>query len=174
VGNSGDSTSVGTVTVIDTLPAGLTATALSGAGWICTLATLTCTRSDGLAPLGNYPAITLTVNVSASATTPLVNNATVSGGGDVNPANNTSNDSVTVNPGPDLTIAKSHVGNFFQGQVGATFSIAVGNSGGSASVGTVTVIDTLPAGLTATALSGAGWICTPATLTCTRSDGLAP
>src|SRR2546423_1317765 len=36
----------GTVTVTDTLPSGLTATGLAGTGWTCTLATLTCTRSD--------------------------------------------------------------------------------------------------------------------------------
>jgi hypothetical protein len=82
--------------MIDTLPAGLTATALSGTGWSCTLATLTCTRSDALAPLGNYPSITLTVDVGSAAGSPLINTATVSGGGDANPANNTVDDTVVV------------------------------------------------------------------------------
>src|SRR6266404_245664 len=80
--------------------------------------------------------------------------------------------SVTVPP-PDLTITKSHSGNFTQGQVGATYSITATNSGFAATSGTVTVTDTLPAGLTATAISGTGWTCVLGTLTCTRSDALA-
>jgi len=50
-----------------------------GTGWSCMLATLTCTRSDGLSANTSYPVINLTVNVSPTATTPLVNSATVSG-----------------------------------------------------------------------------------------------
>ena len=65
----------GTVTVVDTLPAGLTATALAGTGWTCTLATLTCTRSDVLAATGVYPAITLTVTVASNAPASLTNTA---------------------------------------------------------------------------------------------------
>ena len=79
----------------------------------------------------------------------------------------------TVNQLSDLTIAKSHTGNFTQGQVGATYSITATNSGSAATSGTVTVTDTLPAGLTATAISGTGWTCVLGTLTCTRSDALA-
>jgi hypothetical protein len=70
------------VQVVDTLPAGLTATALSGAGWSCTLGTLTCTRGDPLAASGSYPDITLTVTVSDNAPASLTNSASVSGGGD--------------------------------------------------------------------------------------------
>ncbi len=83
--------------------------------------------------------------------------------------------------GPDMTIAESHVGNFVQGQVGATYTITVTNSGNgptSAFIGNgvpslVTVVDTLPTGLTATAMAGTGWACTFGTGTCTRSDVLA-
>ena len=84
----------------DTLPASLTATALSGTGWTCTLATLTCTRSNALAAGASYPAITLTVNVASNAPGSVTNTATVSGGGDNTPANNTAND-VTVVMSPD-------------------------------------------------------------------------
>src|SRR5207237_1343796 len=91
-----------------------------------------------------------------------------------NAANNTASDPTTINAlPPDLTIGKTHVGNFSQGQVGATYTITVTNSGTGPSSGTVTVVDALPAGLTATAISGGGWSCTLATLTCTRSDVLA-
>src|SRR5436190_8085719 len=84
----GGSTS-GTVTVVDTLPSGLTASALSGTGWSCTLGTLTCTRSDVLAAGSSYPAIALTVNVSATAPASVTNSATLSGGGDTSSGNNT-------------------------------------------------------------------------------------
>ena len=98
----------------------------------------------------------------------------MSGGGDTNTGNNTANDPTTIGAGPDLTITKTHVGNFSQGQTGAQYTITVTNSGGTATSGTVTVTDTVPSGLTATAISGTGWSCTLGTLTCTRSDALNP
>jgi uncharacterized repeat protein (TIGR01451 family) len=171
--NSGTLATSGTVSVVDTLPTGLTATAISGTGWTCTLATLTCTRSDALAAGSSYPAITLTVNVAANAASSITNSATVSGGGETNTANDTVTDLTTVNGVSDLTITKSHTGSFTQGQIGATYTLTAKNSGTAATSGTVNVVDTLPTGLTATAISGTGWTCTLATLTCTRSDVLA-
>jgi hypothetical protein len=76
----------------------LTATAISGTGWTCTLATLTCTRSDALAGASSYPAITLTVTVSSTAGSSVTNSAAVSGGGDTNPANNTATDISLIAP----------------------------------------------------------------------------
>jgi uncharacterized repeat protein (TIGR01451 family) len=64
----------GTVTVTDTLPAGLTAASISGTGWTCTLIPLSCARSDGLAAGTNFPAITLSVNVGASLPPSVLNN----------------------------------------------------------------------------------------------------
>jgi len=160
----------GTVTVIDILPTSLTATAMAGAGWTCTLANLTCTRSDALARLASYPPITLTVDVAANAPVSVTNTATVSGGGDVNAANNTASDPAVV-VGPDLRIAKSHIGSFNVSQTGA-YTITVTNVAPGPTVGLVTVVDTLPTALTATAIAGTGWTCTLANLTCTRSDVL--
>ena len=174
VGNAGPGPTSGTVTVVDTLPAGLTATALTGTGWTCTLGTLTCTRADVLAAAGNYPVITLTVTVANGAAASVTNTATVSGGGEINAANDVSNDVTTITQAPDLTIVKSHVGNFTQGQSGATYTITVTNSGPGPTTGTVTVVDTLPAGLTATGMLGTNWICTLGTLTCTNANPLAP
>ena len=59
----------------------------------------------------------------------MTNAVTVSGGGDVNPANNSNTDLTTIVPGADLTITKSHTGNFTQGQTGATYTVTVTNSG---------------------------------------------
>ena len=65
---------------------------------------------------------------------------------------------------PDLTIGKSHSGNFTRGAI-ATYAITVSNiSLDAASSGVVTVSDTLPAGLTPTAASGTGWSCSIAAL----------
>src|SRR4029078_638732 len=100
------------------------------------------------------------------------NTATVVVSGDLVPGNDTANDQTTILP--DLTITKSHAGNVTQGQGGATYTITVTNNGSTATTGTVTVTDALPGGLTATAISGTGWACVLATLTCTRNDVLLP
>jgi uncharacterized protein (TIGR03437 family) len=71
----------GTVTVTEAPPAGLTLVSMTGAGWTCPAGGATCTRSDALAAGSSYPAITVTVNVSASATSPQVNTIALSGGG---------------------------------------------------------------------------------------------
>lgn len=175
VTNVGTAASSGTVTVTDALPAGLTATAISGTGWTTNLGTLTATRSDALAVGSAYPPITVTVNVAANAPASVTNTATVSGGGDTNSANNTANDPTTINAVgvPDLAVIASHSGNFTQGDVGDIYTIIVTNVGGGISSGSVTVTDALPAGLTATAISGSGWTTNLGTLTATRSDALA-
>jgi hypothetical protein len=106
VSNVGLAATSGTVTFTDTLPAGLTATAISGTGWVCTLATLTCLRTDALAASASYPAITLTVSVASNAAVSVANTATVSGGGESNTANDTASDPTTINvlnPVPALT-----------------------------------------------------------------------
>ena len=173
VRNVGGAPSAGTVTMTDTLPAGLTATAIAGTGWACVLGTLTCTRSDALAAGASYPPVTLTVDVALTAPASVTNVANVGGGGDTNPANNQSSVTTPLAPIPDLTVVKTANGAFFAGQRGASYTLVVSNVGTVPSSGTVAVTDTLPPSLTATALSGTGWACVLATLTCTRSDALA-
>src|SRR5205085_511104 len=114
------------------------------------------------------PAITLTVTVANNAASSLTNSVTVSGGGELNTANNSASDATAITQVADLTVAKTHTGNFTQGQTGATYTITVSNAGPGPTSSTVTVVDTLPTGLTATAISGTGWTCTLATLICTR------
>jgi uncharacterized repeat protein (TIGR01451 family) len=174
VNNSGAAPTAGTVTVSDALPAGLTATGMNGAGWTCTLATLTCLRGDALGPGLGYPTITLTVDVASNVASAVVNTATVAGGGEVNLANDAASDPTTIVSPPDLIVAKTHTGSFTQGQTGATYTITVTNAGSGSTTAAVAVSDLLPAGLTATALSGTGWTCSLATVVCTRGDALAP
>ncbi|MBI4910060.1 MAG: putative Ig domain-containing protein [Acidobacteria bacterium] len=162
------------VSVTDTPPSGLTVTAMNGTGWTCTTLP-TCTRSDVLAPAASYPALTVTVSVAANATSPQVNSISVTTAqSESNAANNTATDSTTIVQ-PDLTITKSHSGNFLQGSAGNNYTVTVTNSGaGAKNAGqSVSVTDAPPAGLTVTAMSGTGWTCTTLP-TCTRSDVLAP
>lgn len=85
------------------------------------------------------------------------------------------NITVTAPTTPDLTITKTHNGDFVQGQLGATYAITVKNVGNAPTAGQVTATDALPSGLTANGMSGAGWSCTAKpTARCTRSDALAP
>ena len=179
VSNIGGVPTSGPVTVNDTLPAGLTPTAVVGAGWVCNIAAqvVSCTRADALNAEASYPAITLTVNVAPAAPPSLTNTATVSGGGEINTANNTASDITTIIAAAvaDLTLAKTHTGNFLQGQVGATYTLTVSNIGGGPTSSPVTINDTVPAGLMPTAAVGAGWTCSIAgqVVTCSRSDALA-
>jgi uncharacterized repeat protein (TIGR01451 family) len=76
-------------------------------------------------------------------------------------------------PLPALNIAKSHTGNFMQGQDGATYQITVSNSAGAGTTsGTVTVTETVPSGLTLESMAGTGWSCPSGGNICTRSDSL--
>ena len=98
VANAGMSATSGIVSVTDSLPSGLTATAMSGDGWNCLLLTLFCNRSDVLAPSASYPPITVTVNVAANVAATVTNVATVTYVGDGNPNNNTASDLTTTVP----------------------------------------------------------------------------
>ena len=176
VTNSGGVASSGTITVTDTLPAGLTPGTATGTGWTCNTAgqTVTCTRADALSGGSSYPAISVPVTVAPNSALSLTNTASVSGGNDSNTGNNSSSDPTTINGVADVTIAKSHTGNFTRGTTGS-YSITVSNAGGAATSGTVTVTDTLPAGLTYASATGTGWTCGAAgqTVTCTRATALA-
>jgi len=87
---------------------------------------------------------------------------------------NAGNGSVTVF-GPTLSIAKTHTGNFTQGQTG-TYTITAGNIGHAPTSGLVTVTEMPPAGMTVVSMaggSGSNWNCPAGGMTCTRSDVLA-
>ena len=77
---------------------------MSGTGWTCTVGTVTCTHSGALAAGASDPPITLTVSVALTAPDSLDNTATVSGGGDVSPANNAATDSTNRAAAPIPTL----------------------------------------------------------------------
>jgi len=88
VGNLGPGLSVGTVTVTDVLPDGVSYVGASGSGWACgeSSGTVTCTRTTPIQ--FNAPPITITA-IAPDAPGTLTNRAFVtSSGGDLEPNNN--------------------------------------------------------------------------------------
>ena len=165
VTNSGTPSTIGVVTLTDTVPTGLTPTAASGAGWTCTVAgaTVTCTRSDALAPGASYPPVTITVNVAANAPASVANTATISGGGDVNTTNNTATDVTTIMPVAsqtvDLAVTMTDGLTTYTPGTAISYTITVTNAGPSTAAG-FSIADNVPASITAVsstcAITGTG------------------
>lgn len=105
VANIGLGPTFGSVAVTDAMPLDLAPVAMAGSGWNCTLAALTCTRSDGLMPGASYPEIVVTVNVPYSGATSTINTATVVGGGELNVSNDSASDATVLNPGAPASIS---------------------------------------------------------------------
>jgi uncharacterized repeat protein (TIGR01451 family) len=159
----------GPITVTDTLGAGLTFVSATGTGWTCdssALPTITCTR-PGPYTGGNFtnmPAITLVATAASAGT--LSNSASIAiPETDPVPGNNSASVNVTSSNAVDLRMTKT--ASFSPVVVGQNFAytLTVRNLGPLAAQAgdTVTVSDTLPAGITLTAApAGTGWSCTPA------------
>ncbi|WP_205696953.1 DUF11 domain-containing protein [Conexibacter sp. SYSU D00693] len=150
VSNDGTAATQGTVTVVDRLPAELTATSAAGSGWSCGVTdagkTVTCTRADALATGAAHPDITLDVDVAADADGTVPNTATVSGGGDATPDDGSSTDPAVATPTSDLSLRKT--ASTATAVVGeqVTFTLTARNDGPSTARG-VRVTDVLPVGL---------------------------
>jgi len=177
----------GIITVTDTLGAGLTYVShAAGAGWTCTFSapTLTCERPGPFTPnFTNMPTITLVATVTTTGT--IGNTATIAAPEtDPIPGNNTSSVNVTGSNDADLRMTKTVSQSPVVPGFDFSYTLQVRNLGpvGVAIGQTVTVTDTLPAGITlrAPGASGTGWSCTtvpvtplpaigPVTISCTRT-----
>ncbi|MBZ5590850.1 MAG: discoidin domain-containing protein [Acidobacteriia bacterium] len=131
--NAGSAATTGTITVTDALPAGLTATAISGSGWSCSLSPLSCTRSDSLGSTAAHPAITVTVNVAADAGS-VTNTVTVSSSDQAIAGNPSASDvtniaakavPVTISVAPATAIVYASQSRQFTATVGNTANTAV-------------------------------------------------
>jgi uncharacterized repeat protein (TIGR01451 family) len=166
VKNIGDAPTQGQYSVTDTLPSGVTALGYTAdAGWTCTITnaskTFTCTRSTALAATQSTT-ITLQTHIASNAATPVVNSATVAGGGDGNPTNNVGTDNAPASRQTDLAITKTTPTTSPAVGGNVAYTLAVKNNGASDSTGSV-VTDTLPTGLTFVSAPG----CTgTTTITC--------
>jgi uncharacterized repeat protein (TIGR01451 family) len=153
VRNAGGAISFAPATVSDVFDASFAVTAVSAPGWGCTTArgpgpgtTLTCTRADPLAAGASYPPIDVTVAVDPGAPAALANTASVDGGGDGDPANNTDTDATGVVVQANLAVTKTvSPARIPVGQT-ATYTITAVNHGPATATG-VALTDPLPAAL---------------------------
>jgi uncharacterized repeat protein (TIGR01451 family) len=183
VKNQGTTTAFATanpIKVTDTLQSGLSFISGTGSGWSCSASgqTATCNSNIDLVPSASST-ITLKALVGTETATPINNTGSVSLVGETIATNNTSNTIATAtNASADLSIVKSHTGNFVIGQF-AAYRLVVANNGPSAIANTqaVAIADTLPNGLTfiPTGSGGDGFTCSVSgqTVACTKPDGLA-
>jgi uncharacterized repeat protein (TIGR01451 family) len=173
--NRGTSATVGSTTVTDVLPPGITFDNNTGSGWApCTVAgqQVTCVRTTAI-PAGATTQLRLYVTIGG-APRDVVNTATVATADDVDASNNTSSDPTPIFETPDLAITKTDVGEFRVGGE-AVYTLGVTNAGVESADGTTTITDALPTGLTYTSATGTGWSCseTDGTVKCTRTGELA-
>ena len=154
VSNSGGFATVGTLSVTDTLPAGLTFVSATGSGWACGAVgqAVTCSSSTVIAAGGSGNAITLTVNVTAAAVPQVINTAQASGGGAVNTPSATA--ITPVRAAADLAMAKASSNPNPLPGVPYNYTLTVTNAGPNTATG-VLVNDPLPAGLTFNAVVSA-------------------
>lgn len=99
--NVGSVDSSGPVTIVTTLPAGITPTGGSGTGWTCTVSgqDVTCISSDVITGGGNAPQITITTQTGTGIAGSILTASTTVSGGSEPPAfngNNTATDPVPI------------------------------------------------------------------------------
>jgi uncharacterized repeat protein (TIGR01451 family) len=135
---------------------------------------------NGVNFVGNVVAqAAVTLGSSASlagrALTTAAGSVTMAGSNTVGGCSTTPATPPVLPPTTDLVLTKTHSGNFVVGTNG-TYTITVGNIGGTPSAGSYSVTDTLPAGLTLVSATGTGWTCSDVgqTITCTSSTAIAP
>ena len=166
VRNLGDiATDGSTVTMTDTLPANAfsAVTSATGPGWTCTtvVLTVTCTRSDALGATESWPPITVNATVGLAPPATVVNTATVTGGGDVDPSNNSATDAAGATAQADLALTKVSDVTTSPARKDVTFTVEVTNRGPSAA-SAVQVTDTLAPNFQASDVSSTNGTCTAA------------
>src|SRR5262249_41746340 len=131
VANAGPSDAA-SLTVTDTLPAGVTFGSASGTGWSCSNSgnvSVTCTRPT-LATGATAPTITVVVTAPAQAAS-LTNTAAVaSTTADPNAANNTSSVTTSVTASANLSMTKTGPATVVAG-TNVSYSLVVANAGPS-------------------------------------------
>lgn len=167
-----DASAEAPITVVDTLPAGVTGASASGEGWVCAPLDPTddgreqieCTRDETLL-VGVAPVITVTGDVSSDVQGSLTNTAVVTPGLTQNDGGGPSEASVTdeVTESADLALTKTIATTITAGATGV-YRLSIVNLGPS-DARDVTLTDTLPAGLSfagiAASTDGYTWTCAP-------------
>jgi len=176
-----DVTNTGTVptsgfTVTDPLTPGLNLVSASGPGFTCTGPGVSCTF-PGTLNAGNKVTVTVAATLSSAFSGNSVANTATVGPPDGTPSDNTSNWVTPVQQpaviAPDLGITKTaSVASVAPGGK-VTYTLTVRNTGLVSASG-FTVSDQLPSDLTLLSISGSGFECNSATVSCTYVGTLAP
>jgi len=166
VSNAGPSAAAA-VSVVDTLPAGVTFLSATGAGFTCGISgsTVTCTNPT----FASGAATNITITVTAPASAGLISNSAIVSAStpDPNTADNNSGAVSTVSGSADLGITKTDSPDPVTVGANVTYTITVTNAGPS-SASNVSVTDTLPATLTHVSSTSTQGSCgfTSPTVTC--------
>ena len=175
VSNAGPS-AVGSLTVTDTLPSGVTFVSASGTNWICleTVADteVQCTDSDGMGVGAND---TITITVTAPLTPGILSN-TANVVGDL-PDPNSSNDSLaittvvqTATPNADFDVTITDSADPVSVGANYSYTVTVNNSGPDVALETM-VTATVPGGVTLNSATFPGGSCSGSTtVTCNLGD----
>ncbi|MCU0633560.1 MAG: hypothetical protein MUE41_01700 [Gemmatimonadaceae bacterium] len=161
--NRGTATTTGTVTVTETLPAGLVPRSATSPDFACTITgqTVSCTRTTPMG-VGDSTRITIGTTIAPTVTaTTLGTTACQATPDDVNATNDCGQISRPVSGRREATLAKALVSELVVGEP-ATYRLSVRNSGTVPLTGPITVTDSLPRGLTFRSAAGSGWRCTNA------------
>jgi uncharacterized repeat protein (TIGR01451 family)/fimbrial isopeptide formation D2 family protein len=178
VKNNGPS-DVSSFTVTDTLDSNLSYASVTGTGVSCGVVGQIVTCTGPALANGATASFSMTVNVSGGYGGGVITNigtvAVPAGATDPDSNNNSSTDNSNVVVQTDLSVAKTHSGNFTAGSNGV-FTIIVSNAGPSTTVvGGITVTDTLDPDFAYVSAIGAGWSCSNSgdTVSCDYSGTVA-
>lgn len=147
------------ITLVDTLPEGLTFAGIEGDGWTCTsdADTVDCAWDGALAPAASLDLV-MTVTADQGLQGDIVNTVAVATSTpDGNPDNDTDTATGVVAERVDLAIEKTALGKARIGE-SLTYQLSVSNAGPATARG-VLVEDQLPDGLALVAATGDGWDC---------------
>ncbi|MET0911534.1 MAG: DUF11 domain-containing protein, partial [Ilumatobacteraceae bacterium] len=172
--NNGPTEDPGPVTVIDDLPAGLTPASVSAPGMACSISgqRVSCESASALA-VGASLTVVIDAAVGPSAAPSVTNTAVVSTPSEeLALTNNTATDTTEVTPTIGLGLTKTLLA---QELGSATWQLTVSNTGLSATIEPIVVVDRLPPGLTYLSASGPGWTCANAAnvVTCEYGGSIA-
>jgi hypothetical protein len=155
----------GTVTVTEAVPSGLALVSMAGTGWTCGPAT--CTRGDVLNGGSSYPPITVMVNVANNATSPQLNQISVSGGGSAT-ASATDSTNITSTPASVTTTSGAPQSAAINTAFAIPLEVTVTDANGSPISG-IAIIFTAPSSGASGTFTGGG----STTTATTNAQGVA-
>jgi len=157
--NAGAALNPNGITVVDTLPVGVSFDSFAGGGWSCNAVAqaVTCTR-ETINNASSAPDLTIVGNIIGQIAGSVTNSVTISSiTSDPQTSNNTVTEDTLITVGTDLSISKA-VSSPVIGGTTTSFTLSPRNLG-PYDASTVVVTDTLPAGFTFISAVGTGWTC---------------